>query len=120
LCEAALAAAAWRRCNYASWQCTFGWQAYILAGSCLNILSHVQAEAKRQYPSREQVDLVGCKSEEQRRTLVARCRAASEKLARQAKEPFTFHPPAAAHFWGFWADEESDGAGDHQHVSDAA
>ncbi|KAI3428460.1 hypothetical protein D9Q98_007286 [Chlorella vulgaris] len=75
-----------------------------------------KAEVKRQYPSREQVDLVGCKSEEQRRTLVARCRAASEKLARQAKEPFTFHPPAAAHFWGFWADEESDGAGDHQHV----
>ncbi|EFN55234.1 hypothetical protein CHLNCDRAFT_52630 [Chlorella variabilis] len=69
------------------------------------------AEARQRYPERELVDLVGV-SEAQRARLVAKHR--KEREAGTGRR--SYHPAAAAHFHGFWADEDEDGKGDQQYV----
>ena len=52
-------------------------------------------------------------SEAQRARLVAKHR--KEREAGTGRR--SYHPAAAAHFHGFWADEDEDGKGDQQYVS---
>lgn len=76
-----------------------------------------KAEAARRYPDRRLVDLAGCQSEDARRRLVSQAAAERGRHEDGGCLHRSYHPPAAAHFHGFWADEQEEGRGDHAHVS---
>ena len=72
----------------------------------------LQADVERRYPARRLADPTQM-TREQRAELAAA--AVAERDANGARP--SFHPPAAAHFHGFWMGESEDGMGDADNVS---
>ena len=84
-----------------------------MAACCLHLVAWPQADAARLYPARTLIDLDSM-NETERERLAAAHKSAWERCNGADK---SYHPPAVAHFYGFWADESEEGAGDEWFVS---